>query len=158
MKLYLMRHAEALDGADDAKRPLSPHGKKEAREVGRFLKTAGVAFGAAYSSPLVRARQTAEIVMEICGEAALELDQALLNETAQPDFDRWLAGLLKVKRVLLVGHSPSLDERFRRLLGTPSLDSIKMAKGALACLDTDDGRRATLKFFVTPKLLGVRDD
>ena len=44
MKLYFLRHAEALDGKDDAGRPLSPHGKKEARKVGRFLKGAGIEF------------------------------------------------------------------------------------------------------------------
>jgi len=72
MKLYFLRHAEAQDGTDDGARALTAHGKKEAREVGRFLKRAGIEFDAAYSSPLVRARQTAEIVLEICGSAALE--------------------------------------------------------------------------------------
>src|ERR1051326_9139668 len=100
MKLYLMRHAEALDGADDAKRPLSDHGKKEAREVGRFLNRAAIDFGAAYTSPLVRARQTAEIVLEFCGKANLEITDILLNETGQPDLDQWLSGLTGVKRVL----------------------------------------------------------
>ena len=79
MKLYFLRHAEALDGKDDAGRPLSPHGKKEAREVGRFLKGAGIEFDAAYSSPLVRAKQTAKIVLEVCGSAELEIADALLN-------------------------------------------------------------------------------
>jgi phosphohistidine phosphatase SixA len=58
------------------------------------------------------------------------------------------------KRVLLVGHSPSLPERVRRLLGMREMEAIKMPKGALVCVKTDDGLNGRLKFFVTPKLLG----
>src|SRR6266540_153796 len=90
MKLYFLRHADALEGADDAARPLSPQGRKEAQEVGRFLKRAGIEFDSAYSSPLVRARQTAEIVLDLCGSAKLDLTAALLNETSDEEFDVWL--------------------------------------------------------------------
>src|SRR5204863_430910 len=95
MKLYFLRHAEALDGTDDAARPLSPQGKKEAREVGRFLKGAAIEFDAAYSSPLVRAKQTAQIVLDACGSAELEIADALLNETAPAQFEDWLKDLIE---------------------------------------------------------------
>src|SRR2546423_13462092 len=99
MKLYFLRHAEAVEGPDDADRLLSPRGKRQAREVGRFLKRAAVEFDAAYSSPLVRARQTAEIVLEICGAGELESAEALLNETSQGQFDEWLKELPEAKHV-----------------------------------------------------------
>ena len=156
MKLYFLRHAEALDGTDDAGRPLSPHGKKEAREVGRFLKGAGIEFDAAYSSPLVRAKQTAKIVLEVCGSAELEIADALLNETPPGQFEAWLKDLMEAKHALLAGHAPSLAERVRQLLGITNPETLKLPKGGLACLETEDRRAATLKFFVTPKLLGVR--
>ncbi len=158
MKLYFLRHAEAQDGTDDGARALTGHGKKEAREVGRFLKRAGIEFDAAYTSPLVRARQTAEIVLEICGSATLESCEALLNETSQTEFGRWLKSLPAAKQVLLVGHAPSLGERVRRFIGLPNPEALKLAKGALACLETEDRRTAALKFLFTPKLLGVRAD
>jgi phosphohistidine phosphatase len=63
MRLYFLRHADAEDGMDDVARPLSVHGKKEAAAVGNFLKTAQIQFDAVYSSPLVRAKSTAEIVV-----------------------------------------------------------------------------------------------
>src|ERR1051326_6295916 len=157
MKLYFLRHTEALDGPDDAARPLSPGGKNDARELGRFLKRAGVEFDAAWSSPLIRAKQTAEIVLAACGQATLEIEKALSNEAAQSDFDRWLKGLPALKRVLLVGHAPSLPERVRRLLGLTIPETFTMPKGGLACLETEDRLSAGLKFFITPKPLGLRD-
>jgi phosphohistidine phosphatase len=157
MKLYFLRHTEALDGPDDAARPLSPGGKNDARELGRFLKRAGVEFDAAWSSPLIRAKQTAEIVLAACGQATLEIEKALSNEAAQSDFDRWLKGLPALKRVLLVGHAPSLPERVRRLLGLTIPETFTMPKGGLACLETEDRLSAGLKFFITPKAIGLRD-
>ena len=158
MKLYFLRHADALEGSDDAARPLSPHGKKEALEVGRFLKRAGIEFDATYSSPLVRAKETAEIVLDICGSTQLELTAALLNETSEAKFDEWLKGIPDAKHICLVGHAPSLAERVRQLLGVTDSDALKLPKGAVACLETENRRTAALKFLVAPKLLGVRAD
>ena len=158
MRLYFLRHADALEGADDASRPLSPHGRKEALEVGRFLKRAGIEFDAAYSSPLVRAKETAEIVLDLCGSTRLELTAALLNETSDAKFHEWLKGIPDAKHICLVGHAPSLGERARQLLGITATDALKLPKGALACLESENRRTAALKFFITPKLLGVRAD
>ena len=155
MKLYFLRHADALEGADDAARPLSPHGKKEALEVGRFLKRSGIEFDAAYSSPLVRAKETAEIVLEVSGSTKLDLTAALLNETPDAKFDEWLQAIPDARHVCLVGHAPSLAQRVRELLGITASDALKLPKGALACLETENRRTAALKFLVTPKLLGV---
>ncbi len=158
MKIYFLRHGDALEGADDASRPLSPHGRKEAIEVGRFLKRAAIEFDAAYSSPLVRAKETAEIVLDLCGSTKLELTAALLNETSEEKFNEWLKEIPDAKHVCLVGHAPSLAERARQLLGITAADALKLPKGALACLETENRRTAALKFLVTPKLLGVRAD
>ncbi len=158
MRLYFMRHADALDGLDDAARPLSPRGWKQAKEMARFLKASGVEFDAAYSSPLVRARETAEAVLGICGAVepdALELDDALLNEASARQFAGWLRNLPTAERILLVGHAPSLAEHVRALLGMGDPEALGLPKGAVACLATDDGRGAALKFLVTPKLLGL---
>jgi len=157
MRLYFLRHAEALDGADDAARPLSSHGKKEAREVGRFLRGAAIEFDAAYCSPLVRARQTADIVLDVCGAAPLEIVDALLNETSERQFGKWLENLAESKHVLLVGHAPSLADRVRRLVGVANSEGLKLPKGAMACVETEDRRTATLKFLITPRLIGVRN-
>jgi phosphohistidine phosphatase len=158
MKLYFLRHAGALAGADDAARPLSAHGQKQAAEIGRFLKRAGVEFDVAYTSPLVRAKQTAEIVLKVCGSTRLQISDALLNETSQTEFDEWLSRLPSAKHLLLVGHAPSLPERVRHLLGVTDAEAFKLPKAGLACLDTGDRRIASLKFFITPKALGLKAD
>ena len=158
MKLYFLRHADALPGEDDAVRPLSPLGRKQSRKVGRFLRKADIEFDAAYSSPLVRAHQTADIVLKTLDSAPprkLQITDALLNETSQAQFDQWLDGLPEAGRVLLVGHAPTMDERVCHLLGVNRGDLLKLPKGALVCLETDDCRGASLKFLVTPKLLGT---
>ena len=158
MRLYFMRHADALDGVDDAARPLSPRGWKQAKEVGRFLRAAGIRFDAAYSSPLVRARETAEAVLAICGAVEsddLKLEDALRNETSARQFAGWLRTLPEARHVLLVGHAPSLAEHVRGLLSIGDPEALELSKGGLACLATEDGRTAVLKFLVTPKLLGI---
>ncbi|MBI3877907.1 MAG: phosphohistidine phosphatase SixA [Verrucomicrobia bacterium] len=158
MKLYFLRHATALDGVDDARRPLSDTGRKQVRKLARFLKRSGIVFDAAYTSPLVRARQTAEIVVDIVNESTplqLAATDALLNDIPADEFDRWLAALPEAGDVLLVGHEPSLSQRVRRMLGVQRVEALPLAKGALACLKTVDRRTAELKFLVTPKSLGV---
>lgn len=158
MKLYFLRHADALPGVDDAARPLSPLGRKQSRKLGRFLEKARIEFDAAYSSPLVRAKETAEIVLGTVGALSprkLRTDDALLNETSQAQFDQWLKGLPPADHVLLAGHAPTLAERVCHLLGVNDANTFKLPKGALACLDTEDRHTACLKFFVTPKLLGL---
>jgi phosphohistidine phosphatase len=158
MRLYFLRHAEAVDGMDDAARALSARGREQSREVARLRAGGTIAFDAAYSSPLVRARQTAEIVLGVCGTLnpdRLEIVDALLNETNARQFEGWLRGLPDAKHVLLVGHSPSLGARVRSLIGVNDETGLDLPKGGLACVKTADGRQGELKFFVTPRILGV---
>lgn len=159
MKLYFLRHAAALDGEDDAQRPLSATGRRQSRKLARALRRAGVRFDLAFSSPLVRARQTADIVLDITNEGLplrAQVSAALLNDADAETFADWLARLpADAAHVLLVGHEPSLSARVRRLLGLACADALELAKGALACVKTTDHRSGSLKFLLTPKVLGV---
>ena len=83
MRLYFLRHADSPPGADDAVRPLSKLGQRQAKVLADMLANAGIVFDAAYSSPLVRARETAEIILPVTNNnkrIILELTDALLNE------------------------------------------------------------------------------
>jgi len=158
MKLYFLRHADAVDGADDDGRTLSQRGQRECKAIGCFLRNGNIHFGAAYSSPLVRARETAEIVLDVCGsrsKAGLELDDALKNEAKQDVFDRWLGGLKAADHILLVGHAPTLAERVQHLLGFESSGVLTLPKAGMACLETFDCEHAQLVFFVSPDLIGA---
>jgi phosphohistidine phosphatase len=158
MRLYFLRHADALAGADDWARPLSTRGWKQAQRLGQFLKEGGVVFDGGYTSPLVRARETAEVILQCCGAATasqpLQVD-VLTNDATQKQFDGWLRSLPDLEHVLMVGHAPTLAERVRSMLGLEDESTLSMPKGAVVCLETEDQRTASLKFFVTPKLLNV---
>lgn len=158
MKLYFLRHADALEGANDEIRPISDRGMKQSRTLARFLMQAGIRFDAAWSSPLVRAQQTAEIILENCNDSAsrrLQITDCLLDDASQKDFNDWLRKLPESRHILLVGHAPTLAERVRRLLGISLSEALELPKAGLACLATEDRRTATLKFLLTPKLLGI---
>jgi phosphohistidine phosphatase len=156
MRLYFVRHADALPGADDAARPLSERGQGQAGKLGGYFKDLGLTFDAAYTSPLLRARQTAELIVKkrlLAKGAKLAVTDALLNDTARADFERWLSELPRAQHVLLVGHAPSLDERVAGLLGVADSETVALRKGAVAVVETEAGRRATLRLFLSPKYI-----
>lgn len=158
MRLYFMRHADALDGEDDAARPLSPRGREQSEMMAKFLARARINFTGGFASPLVRAHQTAETALRAMGVAAsvkLQIADALTNDTPEAAWNRWLHGLPEHDHVLLVGHAPSLPERVRALLAISHSAAFDMPKGAIACIDTQDRNSGQLKFFVTPRLLGM---
>lgn len=158
MKLYLMRHAEAENGPSDELREISSHGRKEAKAVAQFLEKSGARLDAVYSSPLVRAQQTAALVATLSGkmpESGVLLEEALLNETPQDVFERWLSSLKYHKEALLVGHAPTIGMRVRHLLGHPFAHSINFPTAGIACLERASNDETCLVFFITPGSLGI---
>jgi phosphohistidine phosphatase len=158
MKLYFLRHADALDGIPDEARVLSPEGRRQAHALGKFLKRAGLSFDTAYASPLRRAVQTAEIVLRRCdasGNGVLQTDDTLLNQTLPDAFDHWLAGLGRPGHVLLVGHMPSLSEHLCRWLKGARPEALALPKCGLAGLEITGPREARLRLFLSPRLLGA---
>lgn len=158
MRLYFLRHAAALDGADDALRPLSAPGRQQARTLARFLRRSGITFDLAFTSPLVRARQTLDLVLPITNQSqpiAPREAKILLNEASPEAFANWLLCLPAAGHILLVGHEPTLSARVRWLLGLAREESLELQKGAVACVKTTDQRTGTLKFLITPKSLGL---
>jgi phosphohistidine phosphatase len=156
MRLYFLRHAAAVEGAVDATRRLSAQGDNDAHKLAHFLHHARVRFDGAYTSPLVRARQTAEIVVRICGSIRPEQVQnadPLLNEASTEEFLHWLGGLARADHVLLVGHAPSLPERVRQLLAVQNADALKLPTAGLACLETSDRQQMSLRLFISPEVL-----
>ena len=145
MKLYLLRHATAVDTApSDAKRELTHEGKEEAQIVGAALAELGVKLSYIASSPLVRARQTAEIVAQVLKfpDTIEFLDELQSNSTT--------AVLLKALRpfacageVLVVGHMPALSEYLAALIGVDSAQAFALGKGSVACIELEHLRIGT---------------
>jgi phosphohistidine phosphatase len=111
MRLVLVRHAEAAPGSPDELRTLTPEGYAQARALGDRLRAEGVQPDAVLSSPLLRARQTAE-ALEL-GEP--EPDDRLAPGATPSDVREAVAG--RGDTVVVVGHQPDCGRAAASLTG-----------------------------------------
>ena len=167
MKLYLLRHGDAGDGGDpkikDAERTLTPKGVERTKQLAEALAEMAVSFDVVLSSPLVRARETAEVVargLKFAGK--VELTDSLIPFGSMENLVRQLTMLRPTpKNVLLVGHEPYLSGFISLLCtGGPGL-GLEMKKGALCRLETAVpicGRCATLEWLLPPRVVGLKPD
>ena len=103
LRVYLVRHGEAAPGDPDALRPLTPAGRASVRELGDRLSSDGVRPAVVLSSPLLRARETAEELAQALGCEAETDDRLAPGATAASVRDA-VAGRGDV--VVVVGHQP----------------------------------------------------
>lgn len=154
-ELYLLRHAHAGNPAEwsgeDAARPLSQKGRRQADRLGAFLAERGFGPDAIVSSPKLRARQTAERVADAIG-MAVTLDERL----AEPlDLDV-LASIVEGTGglgIVLVGHDPDFSELAATLCGAAYLP---LRKGAMARIDLSmpiQPATGILRWLVPPDVL-----
>lgn len=157
LTLYLLRHADAGDPmawtGDDAERPLSKKGRRQAKRVARHLKDIAVKPDSILTSPKVRALATAKIV----GRAVNR--KPVVDERLTIDFDaEALTGLIggleaDAASVMLVGHDPDFSDAVAWLVGAP----IAMSKGALAAIDLPEREvaagRGLLRWLLPPDAL-----
>jgi phosphohistidine phosphatase SixA len=113
VRLILVRHAEAAPGEPDALRPLTLAGREVARELARRL--AGERPDAVVTSPLLRARQTAEAIAGAAGVDA-EPDDRLAPGATLDDLRAAATG--RGATVVAVGHAPDLPAAVRELTGS----------------------------------------
>ena len=149
MQLYFLRHGEAdWPGwtKPDDERPLTDFGKKEVRQVAKFLNRLKVKPDLIVTSPLPRALQTAEAAAEQL-KTKLRQDEAL-----EPGFGiSELSTVLKrhpSKVLMLVGHEPDFSSVISALSG----GFIKMSKAGVALVDIDpDTEKGILLWLFPPK-------
>ena len=132
VELLLVRHGKAEDGhpMGDAARALTEEGREEFREHAR--KVVGhVGLEGILTSPAVRAVQTAEILAEACGLAAVNVRGELSVDRASA---RSIEALCREVGPgwALVGHNPSLAEALAHLIGYGSVPQFR--KGAVVAL------------------------
>jgi phosphohistidine phosphatase len=130
-QLWLLRHGEAVphESKPDAERELTPRGERQAVAAGKGLAKLGLEFDACYTSPKVRARQTAQLACE-----ALNIE-AGVEESLADGFDREDALELLLRhgadaRVLVVGHEPSFSQVVHDFTG----GRIDFKKGGVAAV------------------------
>lgn len=166
MRLILVRHARAAERdlrryPDDGQRPLLPPGREEHQAVAKLLAGTGLKIDHLLSSPLLRARETAEITA-----AAFGIEPANISFRPELGAECTRASLLKLLQsfpgdavVVVVGHEPCLSLFASHMLHPSGAVRIDFKKSGILCLDFDGPVRAgaaELKFFLTPRALGSR--
>lgn len=163
-EIYLMRHGIAADrdpsgSSDDAKRPLTIEGKLKLRAIAKGLKRLEAEWDWVVSSPLKRAVETADVIVEELGCAApRDLSEALIPGGGSSErVISFLSQHPERSRVLLVGHEPSLSELASELLGAGHSAHLMFKKGG-CCLISYEGfpsgeAPGLLAWWLTPRVL-----
>ena len=159
MELYLIRHADALALGErgitnDEERPLSEKGECQSEAAAKTLMLRGVALDRLYTSPLLRARQTAEILLRVWAKPELILETC--NGLAPGGKPRKLSKYLLKSgggKIGLVGHMPDLAEFAGWLLGAKDaqIDFAKAGVALITCGDVPSKGLGSLQWLVTPE-------
>jgi phosphohistidine phosphatase len=155
MHVLLVRHAAAADAAafsgSDFDRPLTVDGRQRFSAVAHWIAARGKTPEVIVSSPLLRTRQTAEILRDATG---VENSTLLIDDIAAPGIHpRRLAEFLSKLRkdvVAVVGHQPDMGHCLSRFIGG---GHVAFGKGHVACIDFDgdpDPDAGSLCWFVGP--------
>lgn len=162
MRLYLMRHGkaeEASSSQSDAERALTGEGRDEVLKVARRLWEARVRCSLVLTSPLVRARETAELVQAQWGGVTLE---EAVELAPGGDLTAWLPWLSRWRGkdggdLLLVGHAPGLGDWAETLVWGRAQGRLAVKKaGVVGVLLPEHGEAVAhceLFWLTSPKLL-----
>ena len=154
LTLYLLRHADAGDPmtwtGDDAERPLSKKGRRQAKRLGRHLRSLEIRPDLLLTSPKARAAETARIVGKAVGTKP-SVDERLTIDFGQSALGGLVADIPGATRsVMLVGHDPDFSDAAAWLVGA----QISMRKGALALIELPDreagAARGSLRWLLPP--------
>ncbi|MBX7150254.1 phosphohistidine phosphatase SixA [bacterium] len=160
MNIYLLRHGIAADIGpgikSDFERPLTEEGNKEMRLEAKGMKNLGIQFTKILASPLIRAKQTAEVVTEIldcrgklqeCKALGIPASRShLLDDLKQFNFE---------DEILLVGHEPEMGYLAGFFIGNLKL-RLPFKKGSLCKIEISHlqpSPMGEIKWFLTPKQL-----
>jgi phosphohistidine phosphatase len=130
-QIWLLRHGEAVphESKPDAERELTARGERQAVAAGAGLARLGVEFAACYTSPKVRARDTARLACEALNVQPEEAE-VLGDGFEAEDARALLLGHDDDARVLVVGHEPSFSQVVHELTGA----RVDFKKGGVAAV------------------------
>jgi phosphohistidine phosphatase len=159
VELYIVRHAIAAERGpewpDDSKRPLTERGIDRFKEIVDGLVWLGVQIDVILTSPLVRAKQTAQYLSSgMPAKPAIKIADALApGHAAAETMEQVAREAGRHSHVAIVGHEPDLGELTGWLIGTRR--AIPLKKGGVCRLDLDtlSSRHGTLVWHVPPKAL-----
>ena len=158
-EIYLIRHGVAEERGeawpDDTKRPLTTDGISRLRKVARGLINLDVSFDVVLTSPLVRAKQTADtIATAFDTRPPIVTIESLSPGSSYASLLTDLEKQARRTRIALVGHEPGIGEFAARLAG--SRHPFEFKKGAVCRVDIETlppAGSGALRWFMTPKIL-----
>lgn len=158
--LYIVRHAWAEEPGeaypDDSLRPLTKAGRKRFRKFIKQLAKRGFNPRYVAASPLVRCRETAEIIAaETPNEPQITELDALAPDSSLEPLIAWTR-LQTEGDVAWVGHAPDVGQLTASLIGEPRM-GLHFAKGAIAAIEFDHeiaAGQGQLRWLITADVLG----
>ncbi|MFO0879939.1 MAG: phosphohistidine phosphatase SixA [Gemmataceae bacterium] len=158
MHLYIIRHADAVPLGEqgiieDEKRPLTEAGQQQCASLVKALQRVGVNLDRLLTSPLVRARQTAEGISQGWGGTPPPI--LVCDLLAPGSKKRNILERLREQHVDslgIIGHNPDLSELTAWLLGDKDA-GLHLEKAGVACIEFDGipGKSTgTLAWLVNP--------
>ncbi len=166
IELYLMRHGIAADLGEagvikDADRPLTQEGRVRMKLAAEGLRELGLKFNLILTSPLLRARQTAEVVAEVLElQHKVKIIESLAPGKAFIESEGRNAeiflelGAFQFDRALLVGHMPDMAELASFLLSGNRNLNIEFKKGSVCAIEVSSlppRGPGLLRWMLTPK-------
>lgn len=139
LRIVAIRHAKPLnEGFSDEKlRPLSQEGISIQKLVAQNLKELGIIPNSIYCSPLIRAKQTAEVVQDFFGNVPLKETEALGYHFDKEKLFSFFSEPKDNHTLFLVGHAPHLGEFINELVGEVVLP-LGLCKSGVAVVDFHD--------------------
>jgi len=162
VELYILRHGEAgkriPSGSRDSERPLTVAGQEEVADIAKALSKLNVRFDFVATSPLKRARQTAETVARVLKvkKGTVEEWSELKPEGRRLELYRRLSQFKPESSVLVVGHEPYLSTMVSEIMFDGGTGRIVLKKAGLAKITVTAFQpkvRGELRWLLTPKHL-----
>jgi len=153
MRLYLVRHGEALSEQEDAARPLSKQGKEEVSRLAQFLKGKGMAMQTIFHSGKKLAEQTAQILQKALNTRVQFVAKDYLAPNDSTDNFIYQLSVWN-EDLMVVGHLPFLSKCVSRLIiGSEEKSLIHFPAGAVIALERDPNHIWQMAWFITPQML-----
>lgn len=166
MKLALFRHGLAMDRDEahlkkilDGQRPLVEKGKERTRKMAKHLRDHGENYEVLIYSPLLRSRQTAEIVKEFFSIKKVFEVAEIIPDAPPEAFAKWISSTIpQMTSALVIGHEPQLSQFASWCLGSSDDSFIQLKKSGVIGLELESFSEvfqgsAQLTWLLQPKVI-----
>ncbi|MGA7159446.1 MAG: phosphohistidine phosphatase SixA [Bacteroidota bacterium] len=137
MRLYFLRHADAEAEGDtiDIDRQLTSEGIAETECIINAVRTLKLNFNAVLTSPMIRAKATAEIIVKQFPSVRVQILEQLISTADPQNLFRELQSFPRDSRVLLVSHKPFVSRCIANLINMTGESKISIKKASLSCVE-----------------------